>query len=259
MDSAAREVSAEAEIREIDDLLAEYGIHSGFPLGMLEGREITTDDPLIRHLADQLAGKKEEEPADDQEYYEEDGVRWIVHRSWDPKFLWRGTHGTVKILRHPVTGMHRMAYFPYNRTVLRLSMLIETTGMATYQRAEAERTAQGRLFKALSERQRDLYTLTGTFVETGASGVSYLLRKGRPTIAYRVVRDPPADREDGCVTLEPLCALCMHPLAYYTYTWTGAMPPSDEVLACLLFIRSDEKALWRIASQLPLDTIASGV
>jgi hypothetical protein len=62
--------------------------------------------------------------------------------------------------------------------------------------------------------------LTGHFPEISKrSGVTYLFRRGRPTIALR------QDEEVNYA----LCALCLHPIGYYGDTWAGVMCPTDEV------------------------------
>lgn len=82
------------------------------------------------------------------------------------------------------------------------------------------------------------------FSEKGKSGVMYVIRKNRPTIA---------------IGSRVLCALCLHPLGYYEGTWTGSLCPTDEVIAHLLFIRGDEHTFWKKANHIPLYETNSGV
>ena len=94
------------------------------------------------------------------------------------------------------------------------------------------------------------YCLTGHFAEVSKrSQVTYLFRKGRPTIAIR------QDEEGGY----PLCALCLHPIGYYGDTWAGVMCPTDEVIAHLLMMRGSEAKYWANANQHPVDHPAAGV
>jgi hypothetical protein len=80
------------------------------------------------------------------------------------------------------------------------------------------------------------YLLTGTFIETSArSGVTYIFRRLRPTIAVRNERI--------------LCAMCMHPIGYYDGSWAGAMCPTDDVIAHLALMRGDEPMFWRRCNQ----------
>ena len=48
-----------------------------------------------------------------------------------------------------------------------------------------------------------------------------------------------------------LCALCLHPIAYYEDSWAGAMCPTDDVIAHLALMRGDEAMYWRRANQHP--------
>src|SRR5213596_4428728 len=75
---------------------------------------------------------------------------------------------------------------------------------------EAERKAQERLAGLIPADAFELYALTGHFPEVSKrSGVTYLFRRGRPTIALRQNEE----------VNYPLCALCLHPIGYYADTW----------------------------------------
>ena len=87
------------------------------------------------------------------------------------------------------------------------------------------------------------YLLTGMFIERSKrSGVVYLFRRLKPTVALR-------EDQDG--SLKVLCCLCMHPIAYYAGSWAGAMCPTDDVMSHLMLMRGDEPMLWRRANQHP--------
>jgi hypothetical protein len=89
------------------------------------------------------------------------------------------------------------------------------------------------------------YLLTGMFIETSKrSGVTYIFRKLRPTIALA----PQRGRKGS---MRMLCALCMHPIAYYADSWAGAMCPTDDVIAHLALMRGDEAMFWRRCNQHP--------
>ena len=95
-----------------------------------------------------------------------------------------------------------------------------------------------------------LYLLTGHFAEIcKRSGLTYLFRKGRPTIALR--RDEHFSYA--------LCALCLNPIGYHGDTWAGVMCPTDEVIAHLLMMRGSEEKYWANANQHPIDRPAAGV
>jgi hypothetical protein len=118
--------------------------------------------------------------------------------------------------------------------------------------ARAEGRAMMTLADHLSEYQVESYVLNGCFAETSPrSGVTYIFRKGLPTLAIK-------KREESNDT-KFLAALCLHPIAYYEDTFTGAMAPSDEMLAHLLLMRGDEHRFWRKANQHPMWDPRSGV
>lgn len=121
--------------------------------------------------------------------------------------------------------------------------------------AETEIIAMGALFRRINENQRDSYILSGCFPETSRrSGVSYILRKGRPTLAIKCEPQP-----QGGEKRVFLAALCTHPLAWFEGTFAGAYPPSDEVLANLLQIRADEHGFWKKSNQHGIDDPLSGI
>ena len=121
---------------------------------------------------------------------------------------------------------------------------------------DTECTAIDKLAGLLSERMFKAYVLTGGFIETSPrSGISYLFRRLRPTIAMTphgdrhdyFYGDDPAD--DGHRQMTILACLCLHPLAYYAQTFCGAMTPTDDIMAHLLLMRGDEAMFWRRANQ----------
>lgn len=87
------------------------------------------------------------------------------------------------------------------------------------------------------------YLLTGMFLESSKrSGLTYLFRKLRPTVVVDC-------RDKTATSSRILCALCLHPIAYYAGSWAGAMTPTDDVVAHLMLMRGDEKLYWRRANQ----------
>lgn len=132
----------------------------------------------------------------------------------------------------------------------RLAFTIRTMEAAVAWPVEAEQKAMQRLATMVPEDAYDLYLLTGHFAELSErSQVTYLFRKGRPTIAIRQTEQ----------YSQPLCALCLHPIGYYGDTWAGAMCPTDEVIAHLLMMRGSEEKYWANANQHPLHRPAAGV
>jgi hypothetical protein len=95
------------------------------------------------------------------------------------------------------------------------------------------------------------YLFTGSFLETSPrSGVTYLFRRLRPTLALR-----PGPKD----LLHCLAALCLHPIAYYANSWAGCMVPTDDVLAHLMLMRADEHAFWKHSEQHNIDEPEAGI
>lgn len=127
-------------------------------------------------------------------------------------------------------GVHR-----FNR----LGHAINTLGCAIAWGIEQERNAIDLLGTLLRPHNFKQYLLTGMFLETSAaSGVTYVFRRLRPTVALRL-------GEPSRV----LCTLCLHPIGYYAGSWAGAMTPTDDVVAHLMLMRGDEPMFWRRSNQ----------
>jgi hypothetical protein len=113
---------------------------------------------------------------------------------------------------------------------------------------ESEVEALRKLKTLVIQEDYERYIVTGMLRVEGRSGTLYLIRKSRPTLAFTKGERP-----------KLLCALCMHPLGYFANSWMGAMPPTDEAIAHLLMIRSNEHYFWRKANQIPYSEPNSGV
>jgi hypothetical protein len=132
----------------------------------------------------------------------------------------------------------------------RLSFTIRTLEAAAVWPMEAEQKAQKKLANLIPVDQFEIYQLTGHFAEISKrSKLTYLFRRGRPTIALR-------QNEEASYAL---CALCLHPIGYYGDTWAGVMCPTDEVIAHLLMMRGSEDKFWANANQHPIDRPSAGV
>lgn len=106
---------------------------------------------------------------------------------------------------------------------------------------EQEATALRTLATLIPHHAFKKYLLSGMFVESSKrSGIAYLFRKLRPTVAL-TPHHPSGE-------LRILCALCLHPIAYYEDSWAGAMCPTDDVIAHLMLMRGDEHMLWKRAN-----------
>jgi hypothetical protein len=88
----------------------------------------------------------------------------------------------------------------------RLAFTIRTLEAAAVWPMEAERKAQEKLATLISADMFEVDQLTGHISEISKrSQLTYLFRKGRPTIALR-------QNEEVSYAL---CALCLHPIGYY--------------------------------------------
>jgi len=121
-----------------------------------------------------------------------------------------------------------------------LSYQLGTLGASFAWGIEQEANALQLLASLVRHHQFKCYLLTGSFLESSAkSCVTYIFRKLRPTVALH------QDKEE----MRILCALCMHPIAYYGGSWAGAMCPTDDVIAHLMLMRGDEAMFWRRCNQ----------
>jgi hypothetical protein len=134
----------------------------------------------------------------------------------------------------------------------RLDMAFTTMKVAGGWSPRAERRAREKLLTLISPGHARSYELTGGFLERSPrSGVVYLFRKLRPTVALRHVA-----AEDR---IRVLAALCLHPVGYYEGSWAGAMTPTDDVIAHLLMMRGCEPRFWARAVQHPIWDPAGGI
>lgn len=121
---------------------------------------------------------------------------------------------------------------------------IKTLGASIAWDIDAEITAMEKLRKVVEPHKFRQYFTTGSFLETSKrSGVTYLFRRLRPTVAMR------GDLVSNSVRI--LAALCLHPIGFYNDSWAGAMVPTDDVIAHLLLMRGDEHGFWKQANQHP--------
>ena len=94
------------------------------------------------------------------------------------------------------------------------------------------------------------YLTAGCFLETSKrSGVTYMFRRMRPTVALRATASG----------TRILACLCLHPLGYYEGTHCGVMVPTDDVVAHLLLMRGDEHGFWKKAYHHPVWAASAGL
>jgi hypothetical protein len=168
-------------------------------------------------------GKKEEKVAENTKirnvFYSHKKGRNVIIFEDNSKIVW----GTESFVNHS-------------------NMQLETLGVSDAWGMEQEINALQLLEKLIKPRQFKQYFLTGSFLESSKrSGIVYMFRKLRPTLAISTTREE----------ARLLCALCMHPIGYYNGTWGGSMCPTDDVIAHLMLMRGDEHMLWRRANQHP--------
>jgi hypothetical protein len=121
-------------------------------------------------------------------------------------------------------------------------LMLRTASCSEAWGVEQEQKALLLLGEKITHHQFKQYLLTGLFLERSArSGVSYVFRRLRPTVAISTATG----------TTKILCTLCLHPIAYYGHSHAGAMVPTDDVLAHLMLMRGDEHMFWRRANQHP--------
>ena len=215
-------------------------------------RELSKDRPKLETDQDKLnflLSLQGVEPSEEE-------AEWELHRRWVSSSKYKGHLREVRVWRSRKDGSYRSDITKFSEAVAR-TQLLTTTAMirAKCNIVETENVARELLLGHLDDRQKKQYLLTDSFGEISKrSGIMYMLRRNRPTLAIKL-----KESSDGHSEGEPLCTLCMHPLAYYTGSWAGAMPPSDEILAHLLHIRSDEHRYWKICVQHRLSDYLGGL
>lgn len=128
----------------------------------------------------------------------------------------------------------------------RVGRLLRTIGASQAWNLETELRAIDTLETLVKPHIMEMYVLTGMMLETSRrSGLSYVFRRLAPTI----VLTPHRQADDDSNEMHTLCALCLHPIGYYTDSHAGAMVPTDDVIAHLLMMRGDEHLFWKRSNQ----------
>ena len=153
---------------------------------------------------------------------------------------WRDRRGWNVYIMQDENGRATGGVVPCNVATARAEFILETLGASQAWSVRAEFTAMARLKTLVSTAAFRYYILTGTFLETSQrSRVTYLFRKGRPTLAL-------ASRDNYT---RVLAALCLHPIGYYKNTYAGSMVPTDDLIAHLVMMRGDERKYWAKCNQ----------
>jgi hypothetical protein len=169
------------------------------------------------------------EPHDDDDEPLSPGER--IRNSWYSKRL------RMTVVIYERDGKIERVFLP---GMQRLTHDLHTLGASFAWGVEQESRALQTLATLVKHNTFKQYLLTGTFLETSKrSGLVYLFRKLRPTVALRIKGEH----------IKALCALCMHPVAYYEDSWGGAMCPTDDVIAHLMMVRGDEPLFWKRCNQ----------
>ena len=188
------------------------------------------------------------------EWYDEHGNRHATEEPPPPEpsdirvvnSWWNARYQVTIMVLHDKQGRARFTASFQDR----LALTMRTLDAAAAWPIEAEKKAQEKLASLIPVDAFEIYLLTGHFCEDSKrSGLTYLFRKGRPTIVLR----------QNAEISYPLCALCLHPIGYYGDTWAGVMCPTDEVIAHLLMMRGSEEKFWANANQHSIDHPSAGV
>lgn len=170
------------------------------------------------------------------------------------QFFSRKTNAMILIYQQGDKVFHIKSY--RSLSMERLRLWITTIGASDAWDLDAEYTAREKLRGMLSDRQWRHYELTGSFFEPSArSRLTYVFRRLRPTIVLSS-RNKPGSIDDS---MRCIAVLCMHPIGYYSESWAGCMVPTDDVIAHLLYMRSDEAGYWGQANQHPSWTPEAGL
>ncbi len=131
-------------------------------------------------------------------------------------------------------------------------MHLQTAWKADYQFGFAEEKAHKKLRELIEPFEYERYLLTGVIVFVGKGGVQYMIRKGKPTLSFRIV---PSETKEGESTFRPLAAMCTHSAGYFSRTWASFLPPTDDVITHLLLLRRGEHEFWKRCQQHHFDEV----
>lgn len=227
--------SANLALRDIADKI---GAHAGIPMPVEDFPIVVEDRYPWGDALDAVMPGSMHRPQPDEL---EDGEQVNVVNSW-----WsHGRQAQVFLYRDGAGRLRHALDYAAKRAGRRLTFWLNTAGASAGWSYRDELRAMEKLKEMLSDHLFGMYVTTGTFLETSPrSGVTYMLRRARPTVAMVPMR-----RDDPNSSMKILAVLCMHPVGLYANTWAGAMVPTDDVIAHLLWIRADEHGFWRRANQ----------
>jgi hypothetical protein len=228
-------------LEQLQELAVKKGWYEGVPVPV-KGLAIQLEDrhPLAGPL-EQVLDQREIKPRVCTTTDVDDTT--VIRNQWRSEQL--GNQEYILAERGGKVGLYLV---PFNTAA---GMLIDTLMASHGWTLEAEQKALEKLRELVADHIYESYFLTGMFFETSKrSGVHYLFRKLRPTLAIRPTKE-------GGTRI--LAALCLHPLGLYQGTWAGTMVPTDDVIAHLLLMRGDEPRFWRQANQHPAHAKEAGI
>lgn len=179
------------------------------------------------------------------------GLDLVVEPKFPYQFPKKSTEGMIEVVNswfserlRSVVGIAKQAdgsLVPFVHPHAAGAMLLETMMAASVWLFDAEVKALAKLASMIRPHLLQAYILTGCFLESSPrSGVTYMIRRLRPTIAMKPGRDG---------QMRILTTLCLHPIGYYGGTWAGVMVPTDDAVAHLCMIRGSEAKFWANANQ----------
>lgn len=209
----------EQQRRILDFIAKEKGLWAGIP-SPVPGTHLRVEKTFPGREILEAANLVNEEKSEDEKIKIRN-VFWCMH--WKSNIIVIEQEG--RIFHRKLPGFHS------------LDKLINTLEASIAWDLSAETKAIELLADLLTDDQLRSYFLAGVFLEKSKkSGVTYMFRKLRPTVALAAGR-----KNEG---MRIICTLCMHPIAYYADSWAGAMVPTDDVIAHLMLMRTDERKFW---------------
>lgn len=231
--SRAPQADSFADLRTKLDILANHaGEHCGLPV-VIEGEKLIVEPSHPASALYATLGAKDGHRVCRGEDIDEGAHivnRWYSNDKRCDVVVWRTGAGKIEWGLDP--AIHHA------------SQALSTMGCSVAWSMESEIKALEMLRGLIPAHLFKMYFLTGMFpTASKRSGVSYIFRKLRPTIALR-----PFPHEDG---MKILTCLCLHPIGYYAGTWAGALCPTDDVIAHFLLMKADEPLFWKRANHIP--------
>lgn len=214
-----------------------------------KGFQNCTKDRMTPHLRDKAIRAAAYSLWEKAGRPEGDGVEFwnqAEHEFWNPPQqperyktinMWRNKASNTTVWIFLDTETNKIVKnIQKDRWIDRLNLIVKTANASAVYSTRAELKAQDKLKKHVNDIQFRQYVTSGAlFEQSKRSRVMYMFRKSRPTVAFSGWRE----------SYDPLCCLCMHPAGYYHGTWAGALCPTDDVIAHLLMMRTDEKQFWK--------------